>query len=135
MATMNWKVDVGNYMGHKYEQYKNKLNAKALTKPSAYYDTKSDVIEALNQQIAERVYEIFYNLLTLGLLPDDKQLTIDGEKLAPSRPSQAATAFALDASNEIDAIITKCVQIILPESITDISKMQLTQKSKTLGIE
>ena len=68
-GTMDWKVDVANYMGHKYEQYKNKLNAKAMTKPSAYYDTQSKVMEELNEQIAQYVYEIFYDLLTAGLLP------------------------------------------------------------------
>ena len=134
-GTMNWKVDVSNYMGHKYEQYKNKLYAKALTKPSAYFDTQSDVIEALNKEIAQKVYDIFYNLLTDGKLPDNSDLKIDGVILKPCWPSQAATTFALEASNEIDKIISKCVAIILPESIVDISKMQIEKKSKTLGIE
>ena len=132
---MNWKVDVSNYMGHKYEQYKNKLNAKAMTKPSAYYETQSLVIEKLNENIATMVYEIFFNLLTNGDLPGGGKLTIDGEQLKPSWPSQAATSFAIEASNDIDAIISKCVEIILPKSILDISKMQMASKSKTLGIE
>jgi hypothetical protein len=122
-------------MGHKYEQYKNKLNAKAMTKPSAYYDTQSVVIEELNEQIAQYVYQIFYDLLTVGKLPSGGQLSIDGVALQPSWPAQAATKFSLEASNEIDAIITKCVEIILPKSILEISKMQMATKSKTLGIE
>ena len=130
-GTMNWKVDVSNYMGHKYEQYKNKLYAKALTKPSSYFDTQSDVIEALNKEIAQKVYDIFYNLLTLGKLPNDKgNLSIDGDVLVPAWPSQAATTFALEASNEIDQIISKCVGIILPQNIVDISKMQIEKKVK-----
>jgi hypothetical protein len=122
-------------MGHKYEQYKNKLNAKEMTKPSAYYDTQSVVIEQLNEQIAQYVYQIFYDLLTVGKLPNGGQLSIDGVALEPSWPAQAATKFSLEASNEIDAIITKCVEIILPKSILEISKMQMATKSKTLGIE
>ena len=136
-GTMDWKVDVANFMGHKYEQYKNKLNAKAMTKPSAYYDTQSVVIEKLNENIAQYVYQIFYDLLTVGKLPGTNggQLKIDGVELQPSWPSQAATKFALEASNEIDAIITKCVEIILPKSILDISTMQMAEKSKSLTIE
>jgi membrane-bound lytic murein transglycosylase len=134
-GTMDWKVDVANYMGHKYEQYKNKLNAKAMTKPSAYYETQSKVMEELNETIAQEIYQIFYDLLTVGKLPKGGQLRIDGAELQPSWPSQAATKFALEASNEIDAIITKCVEIILPKSILDISRMQMAEKSKTLGIE
>ena len=132
---MNWKVNVSDYMGHKYEQYKNRLNAKALIKPSAYYDTQSEVITKLNESIAKGIYEIFYNLLTTGKLPDGSFLKIDGETLQPSWPAQAATTFALDASNEIDSIITKCVEIILPKDILDISKMRLQMKSKMIGLE
>lgn len=135
MATMNWKVDVGNYMGHKYEVYKNRLNGIALTKPSAYFDAQNTIIEELNQQIAEKVYDIFYNLLTAGKLPNGSALTIDGQVLTPAWPSQAATTFALNASNEIDDIISKCVEIILPKDHLDIAKMKLQTKSKTLGIE
>ena len=133
--TMNWKVDVSDYMGHKYEMYKNKLNSIALTKPSAYYDAQSDVMEQLNVQIAEKVYTIFYYLLTSGILPDGSALKIGGVALEPKWPGQAATTFALEASNAIDDIITKCVQIILPKQVTDIAKMQLDKKSSTLGIE
>ena len=130
-APMNWKVDVSNYMGHKYEQYKAKLYGLALSKPSQYYELKSTVIEQLNQQIAEHVYEIFFKLLT----DDDSDMKIDGIILKPCWPGQAATAFSLDASNEIDKIIVKCVDIILPTSHLDIANLQLKQKSKTLGIE
>ena len=69
---MNWKVDVSNYMGHIYEQYKNKLYGKALSKPSEYYDLQSKVLEDLNETIAKYVYEIFFNLLTEGKLPNNK---------------------------------------------------------------
>ena len=132
---MNWRVDVLDYMGHKYEQYKSKLYGLALSKPSDYYALKSDVIEKLNVLIAEYVYKIFFDLLTEGILPDKTTLMIDGKNVKPSWPGQAATAFSLDASNEIDKIITKCVDIILPASHLDIANLQLKQKSKTLGIE
>ena len=123
---MNWKVDVSDYMGHKYEQYKNKLYGKALSKPSAYYDLQSKVLEDLNKTIAKYIYEIFFDLLTIGKLPNTKGfLEIDGVKLVPSWPGQAATAFSLDASNEIDKIISKCVEIILPKNVLDITNLKL----------
>ena len=136
---MNWKVDVSNYMGHKYEAYKNKLLAKAMTKPSEYYDAQSYVIETLNTEIAELVYQIFYDLLTEGILPGGgalgpNQLKIGTEVVKPNWPSQAASAFALNASNEIDDIISKCVEIILPKDHLDIAKMKLNEKSKSLTI-
>ena len=132
---MKWKVDVSDYMGFKYQQYVNRLNSVALTKPSAYYDMQTEVIQKLNDNIATYVYDIFYNLLTEGKLPGGGNLTIDGVTLKPSWPGQAATSFSLEASNAIDAIITKCVEIILPKSVLDISKMQIQKKSTTLGIE
>ena len=132
---MNWKVNVSDYMGHKYEQYKAKLYGLALSKPSDYYELKSTVIETLNTKIAEYIYEIFFDLLTEGKLPGGKKLGIGTIDLKPSWPSQAATAFSLDASNEIDKIIIKCVDIILPASHLDIANLQLKEKSKTLGIE
>ena len=87
---MNWKVDPSNYMGHKYEQYKNKLLAKAMTTPSAYYDTQSQVIETLNTYVGETLYKIFFDLLTKGLLPDGAggtvQMRIGTEALVPAWP-------------------------------------------------
>ena len=132
---MNEKVNVSDYMGHKYEHYKSKLYGLALSRPSKYYDLKSTVIEKLNELIAEYVYEIFFNSLTEGILPDKSTLKIDGKVIKPSWPGQAATAFSLDASNEINKMITKCVDIILPASHHDIANFQLKEKSKTLGIE
>jgi len=134
MSSMDWKVDVSDYMGHKYEQYKNKLNAAALTRPSDYYKTQSDVLEKLNETIAKGVYETFYNLLTKGILPDGSTLKIGSEAVIPSWPAQAATTFSLEASNQIDDIISKCVEIILPKEILDISKMRLEMKSKMIGL-
>ena len=132
---MNWKVNVSDYMGHKYEQYKAKLYGLALTKPSDYFDFKSSVIGKLNQLIAEYVYKIFFNLLTEGVLPDKSPLRIGTTTIKPCWPGQAATAYSLDASNEIDKIIIKCVDIILPASHLDIANLQLKENSKTLGIE
>ena len=135
---MNWQVDPSDYMGHKYEQYKNKLLAKAMTTPSAYYDTQSQVIEQLNTFVGETLYKIFYDLLTKGLLPDGKcgttQMKIGNENLVPAWPGQAATAFSLEASNTIDKIISECVEIILPKKHTDIATMKISDKSKALTI-
>ena len=107
----------------------------ALSKPFDYYDIKSDVINKLNTQIAEHVYKIFFNLLTNRLLPDGSPLKIGDNVIKPSWPGQVATAFALDASNKIEKIIIKCVDIILPKSDFDIANLQLSEKSITLRIK
>ena len=60
---MNWQVDPSDYMGHKYEQYKNKLLAKAMTTPSAYYETQNQVIDQLNTFVGETLYKIFFDLI------------------------------------------------------------------------
>ena len=136
---MNWKVDPSDYMGHKYEQYKNKLLSKAMTTPSAYYDTRSDVLEKLNSFVGEMLYKIFYDLLTKGLLPDGgggtTQIKIVNEDLVPAWPGQAATAFSLEASETIDKILTECVEIVLPKKHIDIASMKLSEKSNALTIK
>ena len=136
---MNWKVDPSDYMGHKYEQYKNKLLAKAMTTPSAYYDTRAAVLEKLNTFVAEILYKIFYDLLTKGLLPDGQggtvQMAIGTEALVPNWPGQAATSFALEASETIDKILSECVEIILPKKHVDIATMKLSEKSNALTIK
>ena len=134
-APMNWRVDVSDSMGHKYEQYKSKFDGLALSKPSKYYDLKSEVIEKLNVLIAEYVYKIFFDLLTDGKIPDQSTLKINGKDIKPCLPGQAATTFSLDASNKIDKIITEGVDIILPTSHFDIANFQLIEISKKLGIE
>ena len=136
---MNWQVDPSDYMGHKYEQYKNKLLAKAMTTPSAYYDTRADVLDKLNSFVGEMLYKIFYELLTKGLVPDGKggvsQMKIGNDDLVPAWPGQAATSFALEASETIDKILTECVEIILPKKHIDIATMKLSEKSNALTIK
>ena len=131
MATMNWKVDVGNYMGHKYEQYKNYLMSAALTTPNLYYELQSKVIEQLNVQIAKLIYKQLFLLLTQGKLPDGNKMQIGGKDLNPAFPSQAAADSCIDAANTIDKIIRDATEVILPASHLDVAKMQMGHKSKT----
>ena len=62
-------------------------------------------------------------------------MTVGGKALKASWPGQAATAFSLHATKEIDKIISKCADIILPVSHLKVANLQLKIKSKTLGIE
>ena len=111
---------------------KKKLYGLVLSTPSEYYELKSNVIEKLNVLIAEYVYKIAFYLLTEGVLPDKTTLKINGTYFKPSWSGQAATTFSLDASNEINKIITKCVDIIFPASQFDIAYLQLNKIYKTL---
>ena len=127
-------VDPSNFQGHQYSQYKNILMSKAMTTPSEYYDLQTKVIEQLNVQIAKTIYKQLFLLLTKGILPDGKPLTIGNTKLNPAFPSQSAADFCIDAANTIDKIIRDATEVILPASHLDIARMQIEKKSKVSTI-
>ena len=50
-------VDLSNFQGHQYNQYKSFLISKAIPTPSEYYELQATVINHFNVQIAKFIYK------------------------------------------------------------------------------
>ena len=127
----NFQVDTSDYMGFKYEEYLNKLMSLAMSKPSEYYQIRSDTLKALKQGIITQIYTTYYTLLTKGTI--NATNTLAG--LVPCYPQQKASQFSLAASKTINEILNSALDIILPANHLDVAKMKLTEKSSATRID
>ena len=126
----DFKIDTGDYLGIKYESFKDEMLALALAEPSEYFKLRKAVLETVKQQAVEDQFKIYYNLLTTGTDKNGRQLIPGGagirgdtaDKLVPNYPKQLTSQFALGAAKTIDKIAEEAVEILLPKDYKSISQ-------------
>jgi hypothetical protein len=126
----DFKIDTGDYLGIKYESFKDEMLALALAEPSEYFKLRKSVLATVKQQAVEDQFRIYYNLLTAGkdkenndIIPRDAGVREEtARKFAPNYPKQLTSQFALGAAKTIDKIAEEAVEILLPKDYKSISQ-------------
>jgi hypothetical protein len=125
-----FEIDTGDYLGIKYESFKDEMLSLALAEPSEYFLLRKVILERVKQQAVEDQFKIYYNLLTLGLEKNGREI-IPGDaglksstvaKFVPNYPKQLTSQFALGAAKTIDKIAEEAVEILLPKDYKAISQ-------------
>lgn len=115
---MSRVIDVSNELGYQERAMKSKVLAVAMQKPENYYALRDEVLSKVRDTIVEKVYKIFSELLTLGIVEGvqiagkdagDKEL-----KLIPALPFADVQAFALDCAVAIEDKCELAIEYILP---------------------
>ena len=130
MATNTFNIDTGDYLGIKYESFKDEMLALALAEPSEYFKLRKAVLQRVKQQAVEDQFRIYYNLLTAGTSKEGADIIRDGAgvkpetaaKFKPNYPKQLTSQFALGAAKTIDKIAEEAVEILLPKDYKSISQ-------------
>ena len=130
MATNDFKIDTGDYLGIKYESFKDEMLALALAEPSEYFKLRKSVLATVKQQAVEDQFRIYYILLTSGtdkeggeIIPRSAGIRDDtAAKFRPNYPKQLTSQFALGAAKTIDKIAEEAVEILLPKDYKSISQ-------------
>jgi hypothetical protein len=131
MATNTFNIDTGDYLGIKYESFKDEMLALALAEPSEYFKLRKAVLQQVKQQAVEDQFKIYYNLLTAGTDKTGAQILRSGgagvkaetaDKFVPNYPKQLTSQFALGAAKTIDKIAEEAVEILLPKDYKSISQ-------------
>jgi hypothetical protein len=126
----DFEIDTGDYLGIKYESFKDEMLSLALAEPSEYFLLRKVILERVKQQAVEDQFKIYYNLLTLGqeksgreIIPGDAGLKASTvAKFVPNYPKQLTSQFALGAAKTIDKIAEEAVEILLPKDYKAISQ-------------
>jgi hypothetical protein len=131
-ATNNFNIDTGDYLGIKYEAFKDEMLALALSEPSEYFKLRKAVLQRVKQQAVEDQFKIYYNLLTAGQTKSGRDILSGGgdpgvseetaRKFVPNYPKQLTSQFALGAAKTIDKIAEEAVEILLPKDYKSISQ-------------
>ena len=128
--TNDFKIDTGDYLGIKYESFKDEMLALALAEPSEYFKLRKAVLQTVKQQAVEDQFKIYYNLLTAGKDKTGGDILRGGAgvredtalKFAPNYSKQLTSQFALGAANTLDKIAEEAVEILLPKDYKSISQ-------------
>ena len=137
-TTNDFKIDTGDYLGIKYESFKDEMLALALAEPSEYFRLRKAVLETVKQQAVEDQFNIYYNLLTAGkdkrggdILKTGAGVSGDtAAKFVPNYPKQLTSQFALGAAKTIDKIAEEAVEILLPKDYKSISQDRFSKMAE-----
>jgi hypothetical protein len=122
-----FRIDTEDFLGLKYENYKNELYAMALSTPSEYFKLRKSVLEVVKTQAIKDIYTQFYNLLSKG---QDINGAVIGDLPEPGFPQQNVSKFALKAASTLDKILEEAIEIILPIDFKHLSQKRLEEQSK-----
>ena len=136
--TNDFKIDTGDYLGIKYESFKDEMLALALAEPSEYFKLRKAVLATVKQQAVEDQFNIYYNLLTAGkdkrggdILKTGAGVSGDtAAKFVPNYPKQLTSQFALGAAKPIDKIAEEAVEILLPKDYKSISQDRFSKMAE-----
>lgn len=123
-----FELEIPDYLSINHTQYIHALEQSALTNPAAYYKMRGDVIDALGV-LMENTFTEYYNMLTKGTLTGkpNQPVKIEANGKSPAIPKQKASAFALRAVEALNEILEEALEMVLPASIQEISRMRLTK--------
>jgi hypothetical protein len=121
------QLDVNNFLGHQYSQYKSKVYALAISKPSVYFAMREKVIQRVKTDAVKTLYTTFFTLLKDGKIEKDEVIDDGTYRHAPNLPIQDINNFTLSACATLDSICEECVNMILPIDMTTIMNRKLVQ--------
>ena len=113
-STSNFKVNPKNILGLDARKTKSKLLALALSKPEKYYELREEVIEKLTSEAVDEIYNVYWSILTKGVVKGVQIKIPDGGDFQPNLPESEVNKFALQVAEAIYEISSKAVEEILP---------------------
>ena len=120
-------IDTEDFLGLKYEAYKNDLYAMALSTPADYMKLRKETLNVVKNQAIKDIYTQFYNLLSKGQDLNGAQI---GNLPAPGYPAQMVSKFALKSARTLDGILEETIEINLPLNFKELSTKRLEDQSK-----
>ena len=120
-------IDTEDFLGLKYEAFRNELYALALSTPADYMKLRKEVLAVVKNQSIKDIYTQFYNLLSKG---EDLNGTQISTLPPPGYPAQMVSKFALKSARTLDTILEEAIEIILPLNFKELSTKRLEDQSK-----
>ena len=126
-----FQFEPDDYLGLKYEEYKNDMYALAISFPREYFKLRKNVLKSVKTQAIGDIYTTFYNVLSQGT---DKEgvniINPRGETdLSPGYPKQEVSKIALKAARTLDSILDEVIGIILPLNYKHLATIRSEQKA------
>ena len=119
-------INIKNELGLDYKRIRGDLLALSLSKPSNYYELRTNVITNITEALVEKIYTMFWQLLRNGRIEGTQleyvPLTGSSVPFIPSLPEHAINQFATKAARTIEDICEEAVSLILPDDYLQLSQ-------------
>ena len=120
-ATTNYRVDPNNFLGHDYEDYLGQMYTLAITKPTEYQALRQHVIRTVRRDVIGNLYNQFFNALSKGKTLNGKELfNGTAADYQPKYPEHKINDFCLSASEDVDAILKKLIDLLIPTQMNEV---------------
>ena len=153
----NFRINPANALGIESDENRAKLISLALSKPENYYKLRSTVISAVTKEMATRIYDLYFDILTEGYIPrydgqarstengindgpdgDRWQLCFPtglgspyaGQPFTPKLPEAEVNIRCSQISDQIREIAHDIVERIMP-----MNHLEMAQKKQTSILE
>jgi len=130
MSTDRFFIETDDFLGYKFEEFKNEQYANALSTPSEYFKLRKEVLKQVKNDAVSDMYLTFFNLLSKGISKDGSQIGTTKVLDPPCYPQQLVSKFALKAASTMEKIIDEALEIILPIDIKSLATKRLEDQSK-----
>ena len=131
LATSKFFIDIKNELGLDYKRVRGDLLALSLSKPSNYYELRTNVISNITEAMVQQAYITFWALLRNGQISDGtgsfaqlEYTPLTGTKIpfVPQLPEHLINQFATKAARTIEDICEEAVSLILPDDYLQLSQ-------------
>jgi len=120
-------IDIKNELGLDYKRVRGDLLALSLSKPSNYYDLRTNVISLVTEDFVQAIYMRFWNLLRNGIVTGTDPITyynVAGNEVpfVPQLPEHLINQFATKAARTIEDLCEEAVSLVLPDDYLQLSQ-------------
>ena len=121
-------IDIKNELGLDYKRVRGDLLALSLSKPSNYYDLRTNVISLVTEDFVQSIYIRFWQLLRNGIVVDGSDpityYNVAGTEVpfVPQLPEHLINQFATKAARTIEDLCEEAVSLVLPDDYLQLSQ-------------
>ena len=123
-------IDIKNELGLDYKRVRGDLLALSLSKPSNYYDLRTNVISLVTEEFVQEIYIRFWQLLRNGIVGGSSvtdpitYYNVAGNEVpfVPQLPEHLINQFATKAARTIEDLCEEAVSLVLPDDYLQLSQ-------------
>ena len=122
----NFRIDPNQYLGHDFEDFLNQIQAFLLVNPKGFLQMKNDVSKRLKRDAIKNLYNTIFSVFQKGVDGNGRPLfVVDNQAINPKYPLGHTIEFILSASQTMDNILKKQLDILLPDRFSQLTTASL----------
>lgn len=129
-----FKLDISNALGLETKKARAVLKNYALTNPNEYSAMRDNVYVEIVQEMVESAHINIWNLLAKGLMPDGKQMKVNGKPWSPNLPNQEIGKLANGFAESMMEAFSDMMDKIFPDTYEKLADDKAMHIAKVKGI-